>query len=105
MKNKYKLTIPIIRELKAKDRSLVREPMFWRNDVVQAWCIDGNAGTLADERYATDNEFWIGIYDEGAKAYAGKFRFSLSTYGGMCSYDIKKFFQPEDIECENDLVI
>ena len=105
VKNKYNLTIPKIKKLKIKDRSQVCAPLFWRNDVISAWCISGRAGSKADEQFCTDNTYWIGIYDEDAKAYAGKFRFDFSAYGGMCSYQFEKFFQPADIECENDLFI
>lgn len=105
VKNKYNLTIPQIRKLVIKDRSQVCFPLFWRNDVISAWCISGHAGSKADERFSTDNEYWIGIYDEDSKAYKGKFRFEFSTYGGMCGYRFEKFFQPADIECENDLLI
>lgn len=86
VKNKYNLTIPQIRKLVIKDRSQVCAPLFWRNDVISAWCISGHAGSKADERFSTDNEYWIGIYDEDSKAYKGKFRFEFSTYGGMCGY-------------------
>lgn len=105
VKNKYNLTIPQIKKLVIKDRSQVCAPLFWRNNVISAWCISGHAGAKADERFSTDNEYWLGIYDEDAKAYKGKFRFEFSTYGGMCGYRFNKFFQPADIECENDLLI
>jgi hypothetical protein len=105
VKNKYNLTIPQIKKLVIKDRSQVCAPLFWRNNVISAWCISGHAGSDADEEYGTDNTYWIGIYDEDTKAYRGKFRFEFSTYGGMCGYRFNKFFQPADIECENDLLI
>ena len=79
--NKYNLTMAKIRRLKIADRSKVCEPLFWRNDVIGAWCICGSSGDDMDRRFATNNEFWIGIYDLNAKAYAGKFRVSLSSYG------------------------
>ena len=50
-----------------------------------------------------DNSFWIGIYDEDAKSYAGKFRFYFTSYGGMCGYEFNQFFNEKDIDCENDL--
>ncbi len=105
VENKYNLTIPAIRKLKVKDRSLVCEPLFSRNNVVQAWCIVGRAWGPSDNRYHMDNEFWIGVYDEDAREHAGEFQFSISAYGGMALYDFQKFFQAEDIECENDMVI
>lgn len=100
--NKYNLTISDIRKLVVNDRSLVGAPKFWRNDVIKAWCLIEHFGTVEDERCGADNEFWIGIYDEDAPAYAGKFRFTFSTYGGMCGYNFTEFFRPEDIDNEMD---
>jgi len=41
VKNKYNLTMAKIRKLKIVDRSKVGKPLFWRNDVIGAWCIVG----------------------------------------------------------------
>ena len=103
--NKYNLTIAKLRKYKVINRTLVCAPLFWRNDVIGAWCICGFAGTESDRMFGTGNEFWIGIYDEDAKSYAGKFRFYFTTYGGMCGYEFNQFFQEKDIQCENDLLI
>ena len=103
VENKYELTIPKIRKLKVGNRDLICEPLFWRNNVINAWCISGSAGTDADRQYCTDSGYWIGIYDEDAKAYAGTFRIDFSSYGGMCGYNFTSFFKPKDIENENDL--
>lgn len=103
--NKYNLTMAKIRCLKIADRSKVCKPLFWRNDVIGAWCICGSSGNDMNRRFATNNEFWIGIYDLNAKAYAGKFRVSLSSYGGMCGYEFNKFFDEKDIDNEQDLEI
>jgi hypothetical protein len=105
VENKYNLTPAKIRKLRIADRSLIHEPLFWRNSGIQAWCICESAGTAADEQFGTNTSYWIGIYDENAKAYAGKFRFYFTSYGGMCGYSFKQFFQEKDIECENDLLI
>ena len=80
VENKYNLTIKDIRKLKIGDRSKICEPLFWRNNIISAWCITDVAGTYYDEKNGTDNEYWIGIYDEDAKSYAGKFRFYFSAY-------------------------
>lgn len=105
VKNKYNLTMTKIRRLKIADRSKVGKPLFWRNDVIGAWCIVGSAGSNMDIMFGTDNEFWIGIYDDNAKAYAGKFRVHLTSYGGMCGYKFNQFFREKDIENDNDLLI
>ena len=59
VKNKYNLTMAKIRKLKIVDRSKVGKPLFWRNDVIGAWCIVGSAGNKMDVVFGTDNEFWI----------------------------------------------
>ena len=105
VKNKYKLNIAKIKKLKMGNRELIGEPLFWRNNVISAWCISGSSGSDADHRYGTDDGYWIGIYDDDAKAYAGKFRFDFSSYGGMCGYVFNSFYQPKDIDNENDLKI
>lgn len=103
--NKYNLTMTKICRLKVADRNKVCAPLFWRNDVIGAWCICGTSGNEMDRRFATNNEFWIGIYDLNAKAYAGKLRVRLSSYGGMCDYKFNKFFDIKDINHEQDLEI
>ena len=86
-----------IKKLKIADRGQVHAPLFWRNEVIHAWCVTETAGD--------ENSYWIGIYDEDAPAYAGKFRAYFSTYGGMCEYIFNIFFNKDDIECEEDLLI
>lgn len=103
--NRYNLTIPKIRKLKVTDRDKIHPPLFWRNPLIKAWCVSGHAGTEKDREFGTDNGFWIGIYDINAPAYAGKFRVDFSSYGGMCGYKFRSFFNPKDIDNENDLLI
>ena len=103
--NKYNLTMAKIRKLKIADRSQIGKPLFWRNDVIGAWCIVGAAGSYMDVRFGTDNEFWIGIYDDNAKVYAGKLRGHVTSYGGMCGYEFNQFFREKDIKDDNDLLI
>ena len=103
--NKYNLTMAKIRRLKVVDRSKVCKPLFWRNDVIGAWCIIGSAGSDMDIQFGTDNEFWIGIYGDNAKTYAGKFRVHLTSYSRMCDYKFNQFFREKDIENDNDLLI
>lgn len=105
VKNKYKLDIKTIKKLAVANRDEIKEPLFWRNEVISAWCISGSAGTKEDEEFCTNDEFWIGIYDVNAPSYAGKFRFTFSSYGGMCGYNFDNFFDSSEIENINDLEI
>lgn len=100
--NKYNLTIDKIKKLKVNEskRNLICEPLFWRNNVISAWCITESFGN-----YYACSEYWIGIYDVDAKSYKGKFRFYFSSLGGMCSYKFKKFFDYSEIENELDLCV
>ncbi len=102
VKNKYKLTMAKIKKLKIADRGQVHAPLFWRNEAINAWCITETTKNIS---MGDENSYWIGIYDEDAPAYAGKFRANFSTYGGMCEYKFNIFFSKDDIECEEDLLI
>lgn len=99
VQNKYNLTIASIRKLVIVDKSKIKPPRFWRNDVISAWCISCEVGG------DNGNSYWIGIYDDDAPAHAGKFRFAFSSYGGMCGYTFNCFFKEDDIENTMDLKI
>jgi len=103
VKNKYSLKPSDINKLIILDRSKIKEPLFWRNDIIGAWCISKSIGNSKDRQFCTDNSVWIGVYDEDAKSYKNKVRYNCTSYGGMCSYNFKKFFDSKDIENEYDL--
>lgn len=100
--NKYNLKPSDIRKMVVIDRNRLQENPFWRNDVIHAWCLTDGAGKGL---YDSMNDYWIGFYDENAPAYAGKTRFSVSTYEEMCSYKFNTFYRPSDIENLADLEI
>ena len=103
-KNKYNLTMKDCKRLVVKDRSKICEPLFWRNNVIEAWCLSGTtAKSNLDRTYGTYNSFWIGVYDDDAKAYAGKVRIDVTAYGDMCNYKFDKFYDYRQIEHEDDL--
>lgn len=47
VENKYNLKPSDINKLIVNDRSKIKEPLFWRNDVINAWCISKSIGTDA----------------------------------------------------------
>jgi len=96
--NKYDLTTSIIRKMKVIDRSQLKEPLFWRNNVTNSWCISENVGTEYDIKYRTENWYWIGIYDD-----KDEISLNLTSWGGMCGYDFEEFFREESIEYDVDL--
>ena len=101
IKNKYNLKPKDISNLVILDRSKICEPLFWRNNVIKAWCISGSIGSDLDRKYGSDNEYWIGIYD---KPYGNKLiHFHCNCWGGMGAYSFSEFFDMEEIENELDL--
>lgn len=97
VKNKYNLNFKDVRKLKVNREQLNKHlDLFWRNNVVNAWCISGRVG------YAS---FWIGIYDEDAKSYKGKFKYHLTVWDDMCSYNPTEFFKADEIEFKDDMKI
>lgn len=106
VENKYNLKPKDIQKAIILDYERLEQPPFWRNDVVQAWCLSENtAKNSKDFEFCCYNDYWIGFYDVNAKTYAGKTRLSCSSYGGMCGYNFQSFFNPKEIECEIDLEI
>lgn len=100
-KNKYNLKPKDIEKAVVLDYEKLHKPPFWRNNAVQAWCLSDGAGV----GYYGDwiDSYWIGFYDQNAKAYAGKIRLSCSSYDDMCHYNFTKFFDYNEIENEVDL--
>ena len=106
VENKYNLKPKDIEKAIILDRDRLQKEPFWRNNVVGAWCLsETTIKNKKDDEFGTYNEYWIGFYDENAKSYAGKIRLSCSSYGGMCHYNFKEFFNPKEIECLIDLEI
>lgn len=106
VENKYNLKPKDIQKATVLDYERLHQEPFWRNDVVQAWCLsETTAKNSKDIEFCCYNEYWIGFYDEDAKAYAGKIRLDCTSYGGMCGYNFKSFFNPKEIDCEIDLEI
>lgn len=101
VENKYNLKPSDINKLIVKDRSKIKEPLFWRNNVINAWCISKSIGTDADRRFCDDNEIWIGIYDK--PYYRHEVHYHCTCYGGMGGYNFKEFFNYREIETEKDL--
>lgn len=89
--------------MKIVDESKLCEPLFWRNNSINAWCITRSIGTKADRKYCTDNEIWLGIYDK--PYYRQKIHLHITCWGGMGKYIFKDFYDMSKIESEQDLEI
>lgn len=101
IENKYNLTMKDIRNLEIADETKIRDPLFWRNNVINAWCISRSIGTNNDRKYCTDNEIWIGIYDE--PYYRKRLHVKVYCWGGMGKYEFCDFYNYKHIENERDL--
>lgn len=101
VENKYNLQPKDITNAIVIDRERLKQEPFWRNNVIQAYCLSEGVG----KGYygGSMSNYWIGFYDENAKTYAGKIRLTCSCHEDMCSYNFKKFFDYSEIEYEIDL--
>ena len=101
VENKYNLKPKDIERATILDYERLKQPPFWRNNVVKAWCLTGGSG----KGYYGDcmDSYWIGFYDKNAKAYAGKIRLDCTAMEDMCTYNFTKFFDYSEIEHEVDL--
>lgn len=96
--NKYHLTYSDIIHFHVQIPEALKKPPFWRNDVVKAWCLSGTtAKNKKDEMYGCYAEYWIGFKDNG------RIEVDLVTESGMCSYHFKKFYDPKDIDNDQQL--
>ena len=95
--NKYNLTIKDIENLKVGNLELVKEPLFWWNKIISAWCISCNV--------ENESSFWIGIYSIYAPKNSGEFKFYIDCYAGNCFYRFSEFYNPEEIENHWDMMI
>lgn len=101
IENKYNLKPKDIESVIILDYERLHQPPFWRNEVIQAWCLTGGSGKGFYGGYL--NEYWIGFYDKNAKEYASEIRFYCIVYEDMCNYIFKNFFDYTEIENEVDL--
>lgn len=56
VENKYNLKFSDIKNLQIVDRSRICEPLFWRNDIIGAWCISREIGSKKDIESPTKKE-------------------------------------------------
>lgn len=101
VENKYNLKPSDVKRMVIGDKSKICEPLFWRNKIINAWCMSGSIGTNADRRFCTDNEYWIGVYDK--PYYNRQIHLKVSCWGGMGSYNFNEFYNMKEIENEKDL--
>jgi hypothetical protein len=85
VENPYNLTYDKIGTLVLKDRTLVKSPLFWRNDNNSLWCY---SNPIADG----EAEFWIRIMDNDEVVI------HCSTDGLLKHYKFDKFLDLKHID-------
>ena len=100
VENKYNLKPKDIEKATILDYERLKQSPFWRNNVVNAWCLSDGTGKGF---YGYIDNYWIGFYDKNAKAYAGRIRLVCTSNEDMSSYNFKEFFNYNEIEYEFDL--
>ena len=99
--NKYNLKPKDIQKATILNYDRLHEHPFWRNDVVQAWCLsDGSGRGLYGDWI---DSYWIGFYDKNAKSHSGEIILQCSSYEDICNYNFDTFFDDNDIDNEFDL--
>ncbi len=98
VENKYNLKPKDIERAEILNRERLKEKPFRRNDVVKAWSLSEWIGDEADRKFCTGNEYRILFYD------SGKIKLSC-TCMELLSYNFKTFFDPNEIDHENDLIL
>ena len=106
VENKYNIKPSDIEKIVVLDKERLRHKPFWNNNVVNAYCLSGSSGTSKDEEFMTNDEYWIGFYyDAFTKDFNGKISFKCYSWGGICVYNFKSFYDFKEIEFEVDLQI
>lgn len=95
IENKYNLKPKDICKAVVLDFKRLKQPPFWRNNVINAWCLSGGTGRGLFGGYI--DSYWIGFYDDG------RIKLECTSYEDMCSYKFNKFFNFSEIDTETDL--
>lgn len=99
--NKYNLKPKDIKKLKILDWGRLKERTFFNQAMLSGtwWChLEGCQKPC--RKYDDEDEFWIGFNEDNNKV-----DFHFSSYGGMCGYKFKKFYDGNDIENEYDMLV
>lgn len=101
--NQYNLTPKTITKIRILDWDRLKK-FTWHNDAMLRgswWChLEGCQMPDSGEKYDDEDEFWIGFNEEN-----NKIKYSFSCYGGMCGYNIKKFYSEDEIDDRFDLYV
>lgn len=101
--NKYNLRVSDIKYLIVDRDKIQREP-FWRNNVINAWCLSSNTAKNTMDEMSCDS-YWLGIYDGDDLMHPNEIQVRFDSYGGMCHYYFDEFYDSDSIENDTDLRI
>lgn len=92
VENKYDLDFNKLKDLKLKDRTLVKEPFFWRNEKNRLWCY---SKPIANG----ETEFWIRIKDDD------KIVIHCASHDNLYEYKFDKFFDLSEINSVYEYIL
>lgn len=98
VENKYNLKPKDIERAEVLDRERLKEKPFWRNDALKAWCLSEWVVNEDDRKFGSGNEYDIAFYDSGEIEL-------FCSCMSVISYNFKTFFNPNEIDHENDLIL
>lgn len=97
--NKYNLTPKNIKKLKILDWEKLKQKTWYNRAKVDTgnwWC--HMEGCSKSGNYDDEVEFWIGFNEDNNKIDC-----HFTSYGGMCWYNFKKFYNAKEIENKYDM--
>lgn len=101
VKNYYNLSVADVKRLRVGDRSGIDKSRLKRDADAEAWFASEESRTAEG---GCAYRYWLRIYDEGAREYSGKFRFSFAgPEGGRLVF--KKFYNPRELADEAELEV
>jgi len=89
VENKYGVTRSAIQKAKVIDSEKLKKKPFWRNDVVNAYCLSGEVGSW---EYGSAADYWLGFYDNG------KIRLKVYSEDNMLTYNFDRFYAKEALK-------
>lgn len=102
--NKYNLRYADMKRLRPVNAKAVAYAPFWRNNVINAWCLSASTETSETAGFRTSSEYWLAFYDEDAPEHPGETGFYMRRRG-FKNYRPKRFLDAKYIQSSDDLKI
>ena len=100
--NKYKITPEKIKKLKILDWGKLKERTWHNNAMLSGnwWCHLEGSQKEGQPYNDEDDEFWIGFNEDN-----DKIEYDFTSYGGLCLYKFRKFYDGNTIENKYDMQV